>query len=216
MQRVPRWMHLMASKRVPGRVALSNQRSIELLDSDPLWREHCALIGSAIGQDRRAFLVQPYSHAARIRILQDALEWKEAATAHNRGVDLFVPIPAIHAPMRVKNPGKQFVHPLSPSKRLRVRLSQNGRLNARLASVTVDHHRFNVDQDTQGTTCRGELAVPTRNHASTRWENKAVKGIIVHAVMGHVTFGDVGEVVVALQHAMAVEIEFLHCAVSVD
>jgi hypothetical protein len=34
--------------------------------------------------------------------------------------------------------------------------------------------------------------------------------------MGHVTFGDVGEVVVTLQHAMVVEVEFLHRAVSVD
>jgi hypothetical protein len=34
--------------------------------------------------------------------------------------------------------------------------------------------------------------------------------------MGHVPFGDVGEVVVTLQHATVVEIEFLHCKVSVD
>ena len=96
------------------------------------------------------------------------------------------------------------------------------RLNAvlaappRLASVAVDHHQFNVDQDTRGTTCRGELSVPTRNHAWTSWENKAVKSLIVHAVMGHGTLSDVGEVVVTLQHAMVVEVEFLHRAVSVD
>jgi hypothetical protein len=41
--------------------------------------------------------------------LARALEREEAAAAHNRGVDLFVPIPAIHAPVRVKNSAKQFV-----------------------------------------------------------------------------------------------------------
>jgi hypothetical protein len=34
--------------------------------------------------------------------------------------------------------------------------------------------------------------------------------------MGHVPFGDVGEVVATLQHAMVVEIEFLHRTVSID
>src|SRR5271169_6507865 len=110
----------------------------------------------------------------RGRILRHALEREKATAAHDRGVDLFVPIPALHAPVRVNNLGKQFIHPMSPSKRLRGFWTQNGRLNAvlaalpRLTSVAVDHHRFNVDQDTRGTTCRGELAVPTRDHASTR------------------------------------------------
>jgi multidrug resistance efflux pump len=45
--------------------------------------------------------------------------------AHDRGVDLFVPIPALHAPVRVNNLGKQFVHPMSPSTRLRALLTQN-------------------------------------------------------------------------------------------
>jgi hypothetical protein len=43
----------------------------------------------------------------------------------DRGVDPFVPIPALHAPVRVNNLGKQFVHPMSPSKRLRALLTQN-------------------------------------------------------------------------------------------
>ena len=105
----------MAGKRVPGRVALSNQRAIEPLDCDSLWREHRALIGGPIGQDRRAFVVQPHGYAARVRILQHALERKEAAAAHDRGLDLFVPIPAIHASVRFNNPGKQFIHEVSPS-----------------------------------------------------------------------------------------------------
>jgi hypothetical protein len=37
------------------------------------------------------------------------------ATAHNRGVDLFVAIPAIKAPVRVKNSGEQFVYLVFPS-----------------------------------------------------------------------------------------------------
>jgi hypothetical protein len=43
------------------------------------------------------------------------LEREEAAAAHNRGVDLFVAIPAIEATVRVKNSGEQFVYLVSPS-----------------------------------------------------------------------------------------------------
>jgi hypothetical protein len=43
-----------------------NHRAIEILDGDPLRREHGALVGSPIGKDGRALLVQPRGHAARV------------------------------------------------------------------------------------------------------------------------------------------------------
>jgi hypothetical protein len=54
-----------------------------------------------------------------------------------------------------------------------------------------------------------------RNHSSTRGD-KAVKSLAVHAIVRRVALGDVGEVVVALQHATVVEGEFLDRAVDVD
>src|ERR1700737_4530275 len=62
---VPRGTHLVTRERVFRRTALSNERAIELLNGYTIWREHGALIGSPIWHDRRAFLVQPNSHAAR-------------------------------------------------------------------------------------------------------------------------------------------------------
>jgi hypothetical protein len=50
-------VHLVAGKRVLRRAALDNQGAIELLDGDPVRREHRTLIGSPIGHDRRAFLM---------------------------------------------------------------------------------------------------------------------------------------------------------------
>src|SRR6516225_1668451 len=81
MQRVPRRVHLVAGKRIPRRIALGDHGAIELLDRDPLRCKHRALIGSPIGRDRRAFLVQPYGHTARVCILRHAFERKEAAAA---------------------------------------------------------------------------------------------------------------------------------------
>jgi hypothetical protein len=46
-----------------------------------------------------------HGHAARAWILNDPLARKETTAAHDRGIDLFVPIPAIHAPVRVNDPG---------------------------------------------------------------------------------------------------------------
>ncbi|MGH8656124.1 MAG: hypothetical protein ACREYE_29845 [Gammaproteobacteria bacterium] len=40
---------------------------------------------------------------------------KEAAAAHDRGLDLFVAIPAIYASVFINNSGKQFIHQVSPS-----------------------------------------------------------------------------------------------------
>src|SRR5262252_2565907 len=91
-------------------MALGDKRAVELLNSNPLGREHRALIGSAVGEDRRAFLVQPYRHASRAWILYHSLERKETAAADNRRLDLLIALPATHATMRVKNFSKQFVH----------------------------------------------------------------------------------------------------------
>src|SRR5580700_11224641 len=62
---VPRGTHLVTRERVFRRTALSNRCAIELLNGYTIWREHGALIGSPIWHDRRAFLAQPNSHAAR-------------------------------------------------------------------------------------------------------------------------------------------------------
>jgi hypothetical protein len=59
--------------------------------------------------------VQPHGHTARVCILQHALEREEATAADNRSVDFFIPVPTIHAGVRVKDCGKQVVHPVSSS-----------------------------------------------------------------------------------------------------
>src|SRR5215471_10285347 len=57
MKRVPRRVHLVAGKRVFGDWALRNNRAVELLDGNSLWRKHRALIRSAERKNGRAFLV---------------------------------------------------------------------------------------------------------------------------------------------------------------
>jgi hypothetical protein len=104
-----------ARERVLRRTALRNYCAIELLDGYPIWREHRALIGSPVRRDRRAFLVQPSGHAARAWVLWYSLERKQAAATHNRCVNFFVPIPAIHATVGIKNSAKQFVHQYLPN-----------------------------------------------------------------------------------------------------
>src|ERR1700737_800609 len=51
MERVPRRVHLVARERVLRRTALRNYCSIKLLDGNPIWREHRALIGSPVRPD---------------------------------------------------------------------------------------------------------------------------------------------------------------------
>ena len=116
MQRVPRRVHLVAGKRIPRRIALGDHCAIELLDRDPFWCKHRALIGSPIWRDRRSFLVQPNGHAPRVCILRHASERKETAAAYNRCLDLFIPVPAIRAAVRVNNFDEEFVHPVSLSR----------------------------------------------------------------------------------------------------
>ena len=93
----------MTGEGVPWREALGNQRAVELLDGDPVGREHRALIGSTIWRDGRALLVQPHGHAARVGVLQHALEREKAAAGDDRGLDLVVPLPAIQAAMRIED-----------------------------------------------------------------------------------------------------------------
>jgi hypothetical protein len=47
--------------------------------------------------------MQPHSHPARVGILNDALKREEAAPADDRGLDLFVLIPAVDAAMCVQD-----------------------------------------------------------------------------------------------------------------
>src|SRR5262245_14459543 len=112
MQRVPGRVHLVPGKRVPGRKPLRDYGSVELLDGDPVGGEHRALIRRAIRRDGRSLLVQPHGHAARICILQNALQGKEAAATDNSGLNLVVTTPAFQTAMRVENFREEFVHGL--------------------------------------------------------------------------------------------------------
>src|SRR5262245_30496055 len=110
MQRVPGRVHLVPGKRVPGRKPLRDYGSVELLDGDPVGGEHRALIRRAIRRDGRSLLVQPHGHAARICILQNALQGKEAAATDNSGLNLVVTTPAFQTAVRVENFRQQLVH----------------------------------------------------------------------------------------------------------
>jgi hypothetical protein len=59
--------------------------------------------------------VQPYGHTSRVCILRHAFERKEAAAAHNRCLDLFIPVPTIGAAVCVNKFDEEFVDPVSPS-----------------------------------------------------------------------------------------------------
>src|SRR5262252_6122779 len=114
MQRVPGCTHLMAGEGILGVRSFRNDCAIELFDGDPPWREHRLLIWSSVRKDRRALLMQPHGHPPGVGILNDALEREEAAPADDRGLDLFVVIPAIDAAMCVQDLTEQFVHLDSP------------------------------------------------------------------------------------------------------
>src|SRR5215467_85590 len=133
MQRVPGRVHLVSGKRIPGHAPLGNDRAVELLDGDPVGGEHGALIRRAIRRDGRSLFVQPYGHAARICVLQDALQGKEAAATDNGGLNLVVATPALQTAVRIENFRQQLVHGFSfqsssaiagISKRSRVRVYQ--------------------------------------------------------------------------------------------
>jgi len=47
--------------------------------------------------------VQPHRHAARVGVLQHALEREETDAGDDRGLDLAVPLPAIHAAIRIED-----------------------------------------------------------------------------------------------------------------
>src|SRR3984893_14414417 len=51
MERVQGRVHLVARERVFRRTALRNYCAIELLDGNPVWREHRALLGSPVRRD---------------------------------------------------------------------------------------------------------------------------------------------------------------------
>src|SRR5215831_15331430 len=110
MQRVPGRVHLVSGKRIPGHAPLGNDRAVELLDGDPVGGEHGALIRRAIRRDGRSLFVQPYGHAARICVLQDALQGKEAAATDNGGLNLVVATPALQTAVRIENFRQQLVH----------------------------------------------------------------------------------------------------------
>src|SRR6516225_12098280 len=110
MQRIPRRVHLVPGKRILGRKPLRDDGSVALLDGDPLGREHDALIRCPKIREYRSLLVQPHSQAARICVLQDPLQGKEAATSDNRGLNLVVATPALQTAVRVENFRQQLVH----------------------------------------------------------------------------------------------------------
>src|SRR6516164_6959677 len=110
MQRVPGRVHLVSGERILRHEPLGNDGSVELLDRDPVGREHRALIGRAIRRDRRSLLMQPYGHAARICVLQNALQGKETAATDNRGFNLIVVAPALQTAVCVEDLREQLVH----------------------------------------------------------------------------------------------------------
>ena len=73
--------------RIPGRKPLRDYSAVELLDGDPVGGEHGALIRRAIRRHGRPLLAQPYGHAARICVLQEALQGKGRILYAN-GVDM--------------------------------------------------------------------------------------------------------------------------------
>jgi hypothetical protein len=107
-------VHLVAREGILRREALGDHRAVEFLDRDPLRREDAALVGRAIGSDGGVLLMQPGREAARLGVLEDALQGEEAAAAHQRGLDLSEAPPAVHAAMGVDDLLEQCVHPASP------------------------------------------------------------------------------------------------------
>jgi len=106
MQRIPGRVQLVSGKRFPGCVPFGDSSTIEFLDGDPIRCEHRALIGSSIGRDGRPLLMQPHSHAARICVLQNALQRKQAAAADNGGLNRVVSAPAVQPAVGVENLGQ--------------------------------------------------------------------------------------------------------------
>ncbi|MEJ0041862.1 MAG: hypothetical protein WDM81_06475 [Rhizomicrobium sp.] len=104
----------MAGERILGRAALRHDPAIELLDRDSPRREHRALVGGAIGQDRGPFLVQPHRHPSRGRVLQQTFQGEEAAAGDDARLDFLVTPPAIHSAMRVDDLGQKCAHPGPP------------------------------------------------------------------------------------------------------
>jgi len=110
MDRVPGRVHLMTGKRIPGRASFRYDRTVELLDGDPVRREHRALIGCPIRLDRRALLVQPHGHPAWRTILHQSFEREKATAGDDRSLYLRLGLPAFHATMRLDDFGKEMVH----------------------------------------------------------------------------------------------------------
>src|SRR5215831_16931090 len=113
-------MHLVPGKRILGRKPFTDDGSVKLLDSDPLGREHDALIRCPKIRECRSLLVQPRSQAARICVHQSALQGKEAAASDNRGLNPVVATPALQTAVRIENFRQQLVHgfPFQSSARL--------------------------------------------------------------------------------------------------
>src|SRR5688500_1897804 len=101
-------VHLMPGEGVLGRAALCDDPAVELFYRDPVRREDRALIGRSVGEDGRALLVQPHRHAAWIGVLRNTLEREESAAADNGGIDLRVPLPALHTAVRINDLRKQI------------------------------------------------------------------------------------------------------------
>jgi hypothetical protein len=79
--------------------------------------------------------VQPYGHTPRVCILRHAFERKEAAAAHNRCLELFIPVPTIGA----SRWGRMFVRmcPYFPFS-ARVYLNQHHWLAIRMREEGID------------------------------------------------------------------------------
>ena len=75
---------------------------------------------------------------------------------------------------------------------------------------------FDIDQDTGRAARCSDLVHATTSHPPPRREDEAIESSLVDAVVGGISLGHVSKIVMTLQHAFVVEVEFLHCAVVID
>ena len=100
---------------------------------------------------------------------------------------------------------------------LSILLRANSQSAVRVVSPSKRHDDgFDIDQDTGRAARCSDLVLATTNHPPLRQEDEAIESSVVHAVVGGISLGHVGKIVMTLQHAFVVEVEFLPCAVGID
>src|SRR5215831_1625760 len=105
MKSIPRRTHLMAGERIPRRMSVRNQRTVQFFNGDSVRRGHCTQIRLPKWIYGRTFFVQPGRHTARSwsGVRYHSFQRKEAPSADNSRLDFLVVPPAIDATMGIKN-----------------------------------------------------------------------------------------------------------------